>query len=340
MIQRTQIETIAFEQEKVLEIIRNNQFAKGEYLDELPIALATTFRKQNCLLCSNGSSALLLSVISIKPGSEVLVPAASTCYSIPNAVLAAGATPVFCDLDPATGNLCATEASRIFESKPFDIVISPNHFGIPSDVGAFQNLGVHVIEDCAQSVMTNAVSGIRGDVAILSFYPTKYLNGMDGGAILTNDERIFRAAADAVYYDEQISFDGRVRFNLRSSNLNAYLAWCSLRSAIAKIQIYKDLFSKFAERCSDLGIEYLRSDVDFVGYKFIIKLATRVERDGLIQLLRQNMIEAAQEMMMISESSSEPNALELTETTMSLPFHQGINDSDIDKIFSVLKDGI
>jgi dTDP-4-amino-4,6-dideoxygalactose transaminase len=52
------------------------------------------------------------------------------------------------------------------------------------------------------------------------------------------------------------------------------------------------------------------------------------------------MIEAAQEMMMISESSFEPNALELTETTMSLPFHQGINDSDIDKIFSVLKDGI
>jgi 3-dehydro-glucose-6-phosphate--glutamate transaminase len=340
MIRRTEIKAIPFDTNELLEIVTNNQFARGEYLDKLAVELASLFQKKFCVLCSSGSAALLLAMRSFADAPRVLVPAASTCYSIPNSVIAAGGTPVFCDLDPETGNLCVSDAERIFEEAPYDLVISPNHFGILSGMDMFERLGVPVIEDSAQSAMTNAVCGIRGNVGVLSFYPTKYLNGMDGGAILTDDEHIFQAASDAVYYDHQEGYDGRTRFNFRLTNLNAYLAHCSLLTLKDTSRFLADLSRRYMRQCDELGIEYLRSSCEIIPHRFVLKLRSKTERDAMIELLRVNLIEAAVELMMVSETTTEPNALNLVETTMSIPFHKEIRDTDIDQIFNILEDGI
>ncbi len=244
MIRRTKIDVIPFKEEEVIDILRHNQFAEGIYSKKFSEDLSFSFQKKYCVLTSNASSALLLSILAIKKKVKVLVPAASTCFSIPNSVLAAGGTPVFCDLDSATGNLSVEKAKQLFKSKGYDIIISANHFGIPSDIDELRKIGVPVIEDAAQSVLTNLSTGAKGDISVLSFYPTKLLNAIDGGAILTDDESVFKTVSDSVYYDLQSGFDAKVRYNLRLSNVHAYLGLCSLHSLQEKVAPYKELYLK------------------------------------------------------------------------------------------------
>lgn len=340
MIRRTKLDVIPFKEKEVIDILQHNQFAEGIYLKKFSEDLSFSFKKKYCVLTSNASSALLLSMLALKKKPKVLVPAASTCYSIPNSVLAVGGTPVFCDLDSATGNLSVEKAKQLFKSKGYDIIISANHFGIPSDIDELRSIGVPVIEDASQSVLTNLSAGAKGDISVLSFYPTKILNAIDGGAVLTDDESVFKTVSDSVYYYMQSSFDAKVRYNLRLSNVHAYLGLCSLHSLQEKIAPYKELYSRFESECKALNLTHLRAATDFVCYRFVVKLKTKKNRDKLLLRLRNDEIETIPELLMVSKERNERASVDLSNTTLSLPFHLGISEPQVKQIFNTVKHGI
>ena len=100
---------------------------------------------------SSGASALQLSLaaLGIGEGDEVIVPA-MTAVPTASAICAVGARPV-------------------------------------TNIERLMNLGVKVVEDCAQS--HGATRGLTGSVGAYSFYPTKNLGGIgDGGMVVTDDE--------------------------------------------------------------------------------------------------------------------------------------------------------
>ena len=67
------------------------------------------------------------------------------------------------------------------------------------------------------------------DVVTLSFYPTKWVNGIDGGAILLDDDELACLIRKRASYVDQIEYEHRGRYNAQMSNLHAAIALSSLQ---------------------------------------------------------------------------------------------------------------
>jgi dTDP-4-amino-4,6-dideoxygalactose transaminase len=136
---------------------------------------------------------LMLKAMNVDRGDEVIVPALTAAYT-GLAVLLAGATPVFADVDAERLTLdpAACEAAIT----PRTVAILPVHlYGQAADTDALQAIAqrrsLAVIEDCCQAHLATANGvpvGTRGAGGAFSFYPTKNLGALgDGGAVVTND---------------------------------------------------------------------------------------------------------------------------------------------------------
>lgn len=133
-----------------------------------------------------------LAALGIGPGDEV-VTTPMTFVATANAIVERGATPVFADVDPVTGNLTPEAAARVLT--PRTKAILPVHlYGHLVDMRGFRALaddaGVALVEDaahCVEGRRDGYGPGQLGDAACFSFYATKNLTCGEGGAIATRD---------------------------------------------------------------------------------------------------------------------------------------------------------
>jgi dTDP-3-amino-3,4,6-trideoxy-alpha-D-glucose transaminase len=141
---------------------------------------------------ANGTDALTIALraLGVGPGDEVVCPS-FTFYATVEAVVAAGARPVFCDIDPDT--YCATADTVAPKLSPRTKAIVPVHlFGNVAPVPELERLGLPVLEDAAQAAgaeLDERKAGALGAAATFSFFPSKNLPCLgDGGAIVTDSE--------------------------------------------------------------------------------------------------------------------------------------------------------
>ena len=146
----------------------------------------------HCVTVSSGMAALHLAYLhfNIGAGDEVIVPAMTHIATV-HAVEWVGATPVFVDCDPATGNVTAQAIAAAIT--PRTKAVSVVHFqGIPCDMPEIMQVAqqhdLKVIEDCALAVGARVEDrhvGLFGDAACFSFYPVKHLTCGEGGMFAT-----------------------------------------------------------------------------------------------------------------------------------------------------------
>jgi dTDP-4-amino-4,6-dideoxygalactose transaminase len=149
----------------------------------------------HCVGVASGTAALTLALVAagIGRGDEVVVPA-HTFVASALAVVHAGGTPVFCDVEPDTGLLDAASARAVLSERTA-AVIAVHLYGQACDMDAVQALagshGLFVLEDAAQAhgaTWRGGRVGGLGDAAAFSFYPSKNLGALgDGGAVCTGD---------------------------------------------------------------------------------------------------------------------------------------------------------
>lgn len=181
----------------VTRVLDSNQFILGPEVDALEHELATYLGVSHAIACASGSDAIGLSLqaLGIGPGDEVLVPA-FTFFATAGYVTRIGATPVFCDIDPVTYNLCPTSVRRVLATHPRAKAIMPVHlYGGTADLDPLLAIArehnLFVIEDGAQSIgaeYKGRPAHTFGHVSALSFFPTKNLGAAgDAGVVVTND---------------------------------------------------------------------------------------------------------------------------------------------------------
>ena len=186
-----EIEAVA----RVLRSGRVNQWTGAEVF-AFQDALARTFGGKHCIALANGSLALELPLraFGIGPGDEVVV-APRTFVASATCAMLTGATPVFADIDPDSGNITAETIEAVLTERTRAII--PVHIGgWPCDMPAIMDLaerrGLLVIEDCAQShgaELDGRPAGSFGQAAALSFCQDKIIStGGEGGAVLFRDE--------------------------------------------------------------------------------------------------------------------------------------------------------
>src|SRR6185436_17831350 len=112
-----------------------------------------------------------------------------TFYATAEAIVQAGATPVFADSDPVTLNLDPEDvAARI---TPKTKAIMPVHlFGRPAPLAPLADLGLPIVEDAAQAFGAQGIA-TTGVASTFSFFPTKNLFALgDGGLVAATDDEL------------------------------------------------------------------------------------------------------------------------------------------------------
>src|SRR5205085_1572894 len=198
-----------------------------------------------------------------------------TFYATAEAVVRAGATPVFADIDPATLNVDPDDvAAKLTERTK---AIMPVHlFGRPADLEALARLGVPIVEDAAQAFGARGVATV-GVASTFSFFPTKNLFALgDGGLVAATDENL----ADRV---RMLRFHGSkdkqsfsyIGTNSRLDEIQA----AALRLFLGELDGWNRARREAAARYSELGLgEFCALPEDEPGHVYHMYVVRTSER--------------------------------------------------------------
>jgi dTDP-4-amino-4,6-dideoxygalactose transaminase len=211
---------------RLREVVERGVFILGPEVTAFEREFAAYLGVRHVIGVANGTDAITIALraLGVIPGDEVIVPS-FTFYATAEAVVTAGAVPVFCDIDPATRNVTPETVSAVMTPRATAIV-AVDLFGAPAPVPALRALGLPVLEDAAQAAgatLGGLKAGALGDAATFSFYPSKNLGCFgDGGAIATHDDEIAELARTLRFHGsrDKKSFE-YVGYNSRLDEIQA-----------------------------------------------------------------------------------------------------------------------
>jgi len=185
-------------QAAIARVVERGWFILGPEVEAFETEFAAASGGGHAIAMGNGTDALALTLraMGIGPGDEVITAPMSAAFSA-LAILMAGATPVFADIDPERLTLDPRAIDAAVSSRTQAIM--PVHlYGQPADMTAIAAVaarhGLPILEDACQAhfaTCTGQPVGRFGAAAAFSFYPTKNLGALgDGGAVLTQDAKL------------------------------------------------------------------------------------------------------------------------------------------------------
>jgi dTDP-4-amino-4,6-dideoxygalactose transaminase len=211
---------------RLADVVATGRYILGPEVEAFEHEFAAYCGARHCIGVANGTEAITIALraLGVQPGDEVVVPS-FTFYASVEAAVNAGATPVFCDVDPAT--FCITrETVEAVVTERTRAIVAVDLFGWLPPLDDLRDLGLPVLEDAAQAhgaQREGRRSGTFGDAASFSFFPSKNLGALgDGGAIVTDSDELaelarrlrFHGSTDKVTYTE-------VGYNSRLDELQA-----------------------------------------------------------------------------------------------------------------------
>jgi dTDP-4-amino-4,6-dideoxygalactose transaminase len=179
--------------------MRSGKLAMGPYVEWLEANMRLLMNRDFAIGFSSATSAFdAYFEFILSPGDEVII-SPFTFHSVIYSILRAGGVPVFIDIN----NDFLADWSYLPDlvSEKTKAIVVTHIFGKPDlglfDVLSYRDMGIRVIEDCAQSLGGRYYGGYIGDslsdAAIFSFYATKNVTAAEGGVLVTNDRRTMRA---------------------------------------------------------------------------------------------------------------------------------------------------
>lgn len=237
----------------VSEVLSSGNIAQGVKVEEFEEAIARFVGAKYGVACSSGTSALHLALLSlgVGEGDEVIMPS-YVCSAPYFATLHAGATPKIADINIADFNISAESARKQLTAKTKAVIV-PHMFGTPAEIDELLELGVPIIEDCAQSLGSEYKGRQVGGFGVLStfsFYATKMITSGEGGMFLTNNREFYDRAAEFRDYDKKLL--SPAKYNYKMTDFQAALGLSQLKKLRyfieRRIQIaaaYDKAFSKY-----------------------------------------------------------------------------------------------
>jgi dTDP-4-amino-4,6-dideoxygalactose transaminase len=174
---------------------------KGSYVKALEASFASLLGIPYAIACASGTAAVHTAVAAVdpEPGDEIVTTPITDMGALAPIVYQA-AVPVFADVDPVSGNVTA-ETIRAASGDRTRAIVVTHLFGRPCDMGPIlalgEELGVPVIEDCAQAFLArsgDAYVGTLGRLGCFSTQQGKHITSGEGGLVVTADEELARYA--------------------------------------------------------------------------------------------------------------------------------------------------
>jgi dTDP-4-amino-4,6-dideoxygalactose transaminase len=284
----------------VLDVLRSGRVILGPNVKAFEEEASAFIGAAGSVGVANGTDGLTIALraLDVGPGDEVITTP-FTFYATAEAIVQAGAKPVFVDILPDTLNI---DPARIEAAiTPRTKAIMPvDLFGLPADADAVAAVaakhGLAVVEDACQAwgaTYKGRRAGSLGDLAVFSFFPTKNLGGFGDGGLVTAREaaladkvRIlrFHGSKDKKSF-ELIGFNSRldeVQAAILRIELEVIDAWNARRAQVA------------AWYDAHLPREVLRPAVP-AGYTHVYHLyvARSAKRDSIAAALKERAVDCA-----------------------------------------------
>jgi dTDP-4-amino-4,6-dideoxygalactose transaminase len=207
--------------------------------------------------CASGTDALVLALRALalkRTGKEYFAPTdevittSFTFTATGDAIVRAGATPVFVDIDPVTFNIAPARVREAVTARTVGII--PVHlYGQACAMAEIQDIahrsGLFVVEDVAQAFGAEdrlRKCGSIGDAGAFSFFPSKNLGGFgDGGMVTTNDAEL------ATMCDMLRKHGGKDKYNVDLLGYNSRLDTLQAAILLAKLN-HIDLFNGWRKK--------------------------------------------------------------------------------------------
>jgi dTDP-4-amino-4,6-dideoxygalactose transaminase len=255
--------------------LESGRFIFGPEVEGFEREAAEYLGTQQTVGVANGTDAIVLALnaLGIGAGAEVICPA-FTFYATAEAIVQAGATPVFADIDPVTLNLDPAEVER--RIGPKTKAIMPVHlYGRPAPVEELREFGLPIVEDAAQAF---GAAGIATSiVSTFSFFPTKNLFALgDGGLVAVNDPEVADRIRMLRFHGSKAKKDFElIGYNSRLDALQAAM----LRIFLPHLDGWNASRREAAARYEELGLgeiaELPRDEAGHVYHMYCIRTSER-----------------------------------------------------------------
>jgi len=241
------------------EAVRSGWLSQGERVERFERAVGDYVGARYAIATANCTTALHLALLvaGVRPGDEVICPSFSFIATA-NAIVHAGATPVFVDIEPDTYTIDPERVEPAITPRT-SAIMPVDQIGLAADIPAIADIahrhGLRVVEDAAPSLGASIGGRRVGSLArftCFSFHPRKSITTGEGGMVTTDDE-------DAAAQLRRIRSHGA-----STSDLSRH------RSGTVAIEEYREL-----------GYNYRLTDVQAA-----IGLAQMAKLDRILQLRR------------------------------------------------------
>jgi len=350
-------------------IKRGTYWATGPEIEEFEKKIANFIGTKYALTFNSGTSALhtLLLAHGITKG-EVIIPS-FTFIATANAVILAGGTPIFAETEPETFGLNIVDVEKKI-NKNTQAIITIHYGGFPAkDSKKLRELAdrynILFIEDAAESLgasINNKKVGTFGHSAMFSFCQNKVLTTGEGGAIVTDNEKVYQKAklirshgrielADDYFASTEDNDYIREGYNFRMPTICAALGLSQLNKINEVINLRRTHARYLSKKLSEIDEIILPSELN--GYYPVYQMYTIQVKKGLRDSLQKYLtkkgimskvyfnpvhLKTIYSKRYGYKSGNLPQTEELSKNVLNIPLYPGIKKEELDSIITTIKE--
>ena len=356
------------EKTAVQKVLDNEYLGMGSEVKEFEDLLTNFFgRPTACVVSGTAALHLAIQAAGITNNDEILVQS-NTYVASYQAISAAGANPVSCDIDPSTLCLDYRDAEAKLTSKTKAIM--PVHYA--GGVGELDKLyefaesnNLRVIEDAAHafgSVYKSKRIGSFGDIACFSFDGIKNITSGEGGCVVSNDKEVINSIRDSRLLGVEKDTDKRYSasrswiFDVKEQGWRYHMSNIMAAIGIEQFKRFEYLSKKrqkiaknYDDKLKDIKeiTTFSHNYDEVVPHIYVVLLDKSLDRSKVQESLLERGIQTGIHWFPAHKLSYFKNSKAMLPVTedihsriLTLPLHPDLSDGDIERIFEELKNSI
>ncbi|MCX7957284.1 MAG: DegT/DnrJ/EryC1/StrS family aminotransferase [Endomicrobia bacterium] len=316
----------------IKEILDSRKISQGKYVKEFEKEFAELVGTKYAVAVSSGTDAVALALAvfydyGAKRGDEVILPALSF-VATGNAVLQAGFTPKFVDIERTTLNINPKKIEEVITEKT-KIILPVHLMGKPAEMDEIMEIAkkykLYVVEDAAEAqsaVYKSRNIGTIGDMAAFSLYIAHIISTGEGGAVTTNRSdfaEVLRSlrvhgrackcetcilSSSQQYCDKRFKYGSDVRFIFERVGFSSKMNELEAAIGLGYLEIYDDIYKKRMENLKYLMEKFKKFEEYFYTLKqqeyellapyafpVVLKENVKFTRDEFVAYLEKNGVE-------------------------------------------------
>ncbi|MDY4131074.1 MAG: UDP-4-amino-4,6-dideoxy-N-acetyl-beta-L-altrosamine transaminase [Treponema sp.] len=364
--------------EAVVNVLKSDYLTQGPAVTQFEKSICDITGAKYCVAVSNATAGLHIAVaaLELKEGSEGITTP-NTFLASSNCMVYNKVKPVFADIDSKTYNIDPKEIQKHISDKTK--VLIPVHFaGLPCDMEKINTIAkkhnLHIIEDAAHAIGSQYADGSYignckySDMTVFSFHPVKTITTAEGGAVTTNDEKLYQKLlmlrSHGVTKDELILAQNpgpwyyemhSLGFNYRMTELQAALGVSQLKKLDFFKKRRREIIAMYNKAFADM--RYLKTPYEPENVCSCFHLyVTQIDFESLGKSRAQVMKELRDKGIGTQvhyipvptqpyyknnfgyKDGDYPVAEKYYEQELSLPLYPGLSDDDVNTVIKAVKE--